>query len=223
MRIFDPHVHCISRVTDDYERMYEAGIRVVLEPAFWLGQARTSVGTFIDYFDTLLGWERHRAGGFGIHHVCTMALNPREANDDRVNDGHSRTANEYLGRLNNALQDPQYAIVSGDPSAVHQLNKLVSDYAQKHGELLPIEDALGRVKTAQVERLRKLQATDAWAAEFGEIQSKPQPAPPKVPPIVSNDPPPRATPPADADGERLPPRELRQRAVDAVVASLGEG
>ncbi len=86
MRIFDPHIHMISRVTDDYERMYEAGIRVVLEPAFWLGQNRTSVGSFIDYFDTLLGWERHRAAGFGIHHVCTMALNPREANDDRVND-----------------------------------------------------------------------------------------------------------------------------------------
>lgn len=96
MRIFDPHVHCISRVTDDYERMYEAGIRVVLEPAFWLGQPRTSVGTFIDYFDTLLGWERHRAGGFGIHHVCTIGLNPREANDDRVNDGVMQILPRYL-------------------------------------------------------------------------------------------------------------------------------
>lgn len=85
MRIFEPHAHMFSRVTDDYERMALCGVRAVLEPAFWLGQNRTSVGSFIDYFDTLLGWERHRSEQFGIHHFCTMALNPREANDDRVN------------------------------------------------------------------------------------------------------------------------------------------
>jgi len=85
LRIFDPHIHMFSRVTDDYERMHAAGVRVGLEPAFWLGQSRTNVGSFIDYFDTLIGWERHRAGGFGIHHLCTMALNPREANDDGLN------------------------------------------------------------------------------------------------------------------------------------------
>ena len=85
MRIFEPHAHMFSRVTDDYERMALCGVRAVLEPAFWLGQNRTSVGTFVDYFDTLLGWERFRAQQFGIHHFCTMALNPREANDDRVN------------------------------------------------------------------------------------------------------------------------------------------
>src|SRR5690242_16222903 len=55
MRIFEPHAHMFSRVTDDYERMALAGIRAVLEPAFWLGQPRTQVGSFIDYFDTLLG------------------------------------------------------------------------------------------------------------------------------------------------------------------------
>lgn len=85
MRIFEPHIHMFSRVTDDYERLAMAGVRVVLEPAFWVGQPRTSVGSFVDYFDTLVGWERFRASQFGIHHVCTMALNPREANDDRVN------------------------------------------------------------------------------------------------------------------------------------------
>ena len=86
MRIFEPHAHMFSRVTDDYEKMALAGIKAILEPAFWLGQNRTSVGTFIDYFDTLVGWERFRSMQFGIHHFCTMALNPREANDDRVND-----------------------------------------------------------------------------------------------------------------------------------------
>ena len=81
MRYFDPHIHMLSRTTDDYEHMAAAGILGVVEPAFWQGQPRTQVGTFIDYFDSLLGWERFRAAQFGIHHYCTMALNPKESND----------------------------------------------------------------------------------------------------------------------------------------------
>lgn len=96
MIIFEPHAHMISRVTDDYQSMAAHGVRVVLEPAFWLGQPRTHVATFIDYFDTLLGWERFRASQFGITHVCTMGLNPREANDDRVNDAVMEVLPRYL-------------------------------------------------------------------------------------------------------------------------------
>ena len=58
MRIFDPHIHMSSRTTDDYERMAAAGVRVVLEPAFWLGQPRTSAESFCDYFDSLVRWCR---------------------------------------------------------------------------------------------------------------------------------------------------------------------
>jgi len=83
MRIFDPHIHMTSRTTDDYERMHAAGVRALVEPAFWLGQPRTSVGSFTDYFDGLIGWERFRAAQFGIAHHCTIALNPKEANDPR--------------------------------------------------------------------------------------------------------------------------------------------
>ncbi|MQY05974.1 TatD family hydrolase [Actinomadura macrotermitis] len=83
MRIFDPHVHMSSRTTDDYEAMRAAGVRAVVEPAFWLGQPRTSVGSFTDYFDALLGWEPYRAAQFGVRHHCTIALNPKEANDPR--------------------------------------------------------------------------------------------------------------------------------------------
>lgn len=96
MRIFEPHAHMYSRVTDDYQRMALAGIRAVLEPAFWLGQPRTHVATFVDYFDTLIGFERFRARQFGIHHFCTMALNPREANDDRVNQAVLEVLPRYL-------------------------------------------------------------------------------------------------------------------------------
>lgn len=83
MRIFDPHIHMTSRTTDDYEAMFAAGVRVLVEPAFWLGQPRTSVASFTDYFDSLIGWERFRAAQFGIRHHCTIALNPKEANDPR--------------------------------------------------------------------------------------------------------------------------------------------
>ncbi|MDG4827507.1 TatD family hydrolase [Asanoa sp. WMMD1127] len=83
MRIFDPHIHMSSRTTDDYERMAAAGVRALVEPAFWLGQPRTSVDSFTDYFDSLVGWEPFRAGQFGIRHHATIALNPKEANDPR--------------------------------------------------------------------------------------------------------------------------------------------
>lgn len=83
MRIFDPHIHMTSRTTDDYQRMAEAGVRAVVEPAFWLGQPRTNQGSFTDYFDSLIGWEPFRASQFGIRHHATIALNPKEANDPR--------------------------------------------------------------------------------------------------------------------------------------------
>ncbi|MFG3496862.1 TatD family hydrolase [Streptomyces sp. NPDC047928] len=83
MRIFDPHIHMTSRTTDDYEAMYRSGVRALVEPSFWLGQPRTSPGSFFDYFDALLGWEPFRAAQHGIAHHCAIALNPKEANDPR--------------------------------------------------------------------------------------------------------------------------------------------
>lgn len=84
MRIMDPHIHMSSRTTTDYEAMFAAGVRAVVEPAFWLGQPRTSVESFIDYFDALVGWEPFRASQFGIRHFCTIGLNPKEAGDPRL-------------------------------------------------------------------------------------------------------------------------------------------
>ncbi|GAB1855390.1 TatD family hydrolase [Flavobacteriaceae bacterium MHTCC 0001] len=84
MMYIDPHIHMVSRTTDDYENMRDAGIVAVIEPAFWLGQARTNVGSFKDYFSTLVGWERFRASQFGIKHYCTMGLNSKEANNEAV-------------------------------------------------------------------------------------------------------------------------------------------
>jgi len=82
MRFFDPHIHMTSRTTDDLQAMAAAGIRAVIEPAFWLGQPRTQLGTFVDYFSSLVGWERFRASQFGVAHYCAIGLNSKEANNE---------------------------------------------------------------------------------------------------------------------------------------------
>lgn len=84
--VIDPHIHMSARTTYDYMVMREYGVVALIEPAFWLGQPRTSAGTFKDYFSTLVGWERFRAGQFGIRHYCTLSLNPKEANNPAVAD-----------------------------------------------------------------------------------------------------------------------------------------
>ena len=81
MIFLDPHIHMTSRTTDDYQAMAKAGIVAVIEPAFWLGQPRTSADSYKDYLSSLVGWERFRASQFGIKHYCTIGLNSKEANN----------------------------------------------------------------------------------------------------------------------------------------------
>ncbi|MDB5262663.1 MAG: hydrolase TatD [Adhaeribacter sp.] len=84
MLFIDPHVHMISRTTDDYEAMRKAGVVAMIEPAFWMGQPRTEAGTFKDYYSHLIGFERFRASQFGIKHYCTIGLNSKEANNEAL-------------------------------------------------------------------------------------------------------------------------------------------
>ncbi|MFK5973557.1 MAG: TatD family hydrolase [Flavobacteriaceae bacterium] len=84
MMIIDPHIHMSSRTTDDYEAMAAAGIVAIIEPAFWMGQPRTQVGSFQDYYSSLVGWEPFRASQFGIKHYCTIGLNSKEANNEAL-------------------------------------------------------------------------------------------------------------------------------------------
>ncbi len=84
MKFIDPHVHMISRTTDDYEAMRQGGVVAVIEPAFWIGQPRTNVGSMMDYFSMIVGWERFRAEQFGIQHYCTIGLNAKEANNEKL-------------------------------------------------------------------------------------------------------------------------------------------
>ena len=87
MMLIDPHAHMISRTTDDYERMAQSGVVAVIEPAFWIGQPRTHVGTYEDYLSQIIGFERFRAGQFGIRHYCTVGLNSKEANNEALAEG----------------------------------------------------------------------------------------------------------------------------------------
>ncbi|MFM9914883.1 MAG: TatD family hydrolase [Rhizobacter sp.] len=98
MRYIDPHIHMSSRTTDDYERMKAAGIVAVIEPAFWLGQPRTNVGSFIDYLSSLVGWERFRASQFGIRHYCTIGLNSKEANNEALAEAVMDILPRYLSK-----------------------------------------------------------------------------------------------------------------------------
>jgi len=96
MRFIDPHIHMSARTTDDYERMSAAGIVAIIEPAFWLGQPRTQVGSYIDYMSSLVGWERFRAAQFGIRHYCTIGLNSKEANNEALAEQGLEVLPRYL-------------------------------------------------------------------------------------------------------------------------------
>ena len=100
MTYFHPHIHMISRTTDDYMEMYKAGIRAVIEPAFWVGQPRTHVGAFDDYFQMITGWERFRASQFGIRHFCAICINAKEANDPELADQVLELVPRYLEKDN---------------------------------------------------------------------------------------------------------------------------
>ena len=94
--IIEPHIHMLARTTDEYEAMYKAGIRVCVEPSFWLGENRRWAESFWDYFNRILNFETVRARRSGIDHFCAIGMNPKESEDvalaSRVIDGMA----EYL-------------------------------------------------------------------------------------------------------------------------------
>lgn len=81
MRYIDPHIHMVSRTTDDYQRMALAGCVAITEPAFWAGFDRSGVQGFHDYFTQLTVTEPARAAHYGIAHHCWLCINPKEADD----------------------------------------------------------------------------------------------------------------------------------------------
>ncbi|MFL6327920.1 MAG: TatD family hydrolase [Nitrososphaeraceae archaeon] len=97
-RLIDPHIHMYSRTTDDYDVMSKAGIEVIVQPSFWLGSPRTSVGTFIDYWEHMIGFETNRAREFGIEHFVCISVNPKEATERPLALDAMDAMTEYLDR-----------------------------------------------------------------------------------------------------------------------------
>lgn len=81
MKYIDPHIHMVSRTTDDYQNMAAAGCVALTEPAFWAGYDRSSAQGFYDYFRVLTESEPRRAADYGIQHYSWICINPKEAED----------------------------------------------------------------------------------------------------------------------------------------------
>lgn len=79
MYYVDPHIHMVSRTTDDYETLAKMGCVALSEPAFWAGFDRGSVDSFRDYFRQLTDTEPKRAAQFGIQHFTWLCINAKEA------------------------------------------------------------------------------------------------------------------------------------------------
>jgi predicted metal-dependent TIM-barrel fold hydrolase len=71
----------VSRTTDDYQRMAQAGCVAITEPAFWAGFDRGGPEAFASYFEQLTVFEPRRAAIYGIGHFSWLCINPKEAED----------------------------------------------------------------------------------------------------------------------------------------------
>jgi len=99
MDYIDPHIHMVSRITDDYERLARAGCVAVAEPAFWAGFDRGSAAAFHDYFRQLTEYEPKRAGAYGIRHFCWLCINAKEAENVAL-------SREVIGLIPEFLERP---------------------------------------------------------------------------------------------------------------------
>ena len=163
MKFIDPHIHCSSRTTDDYVNMRESGIVAVIEPAFWMGQPRTNVGSYIDYFSSLIGWERFRAAQFGIKHYCTMGLNSKEANNEAL-------AEEVMDLLPRYL--PKEGVVAVGEIGYDEQSKLEDKYYRAQLELAKKYDMLVMVHTPHRDKRKGTMKSMEVALEHGLSPSK---------------------------------------------------
>jgi predicted metal-dependent TIM-barrel fold hydrolase len=96
----DPHIHMISRVTDDYHRMAQCGCVAISEPAFWAGFDRGSAEGFRDYFRHLTEVEPRRAAQFGIRHYSWLCINAKEAENVKLSREVIALIPDYLNKPN---------------------------------------------------------------------------------------------------------------------------
>ncbi len=100
MYYFDPHIHMVSRTTDDYETLARMGCVGMSEPAFWAGFDRGSVDSFRDYFLQLTNFEKTRASQYGIQHYTWMCINAKEAENVELSREVIKMIPEFLDAPN---------------------------------------------------------------------------------------------------------------------------
>jgi len=99
MYYIDPHIHMVSRVTDDYETLAKMGCVAMSEPAFWAGFDRGTVDGFRDYFRQLTEFEPKRAAWYGVRHYTWLCINAKEAENVRL-------AREVIALVGELLDTP---------------------------------------------------------------------------------------------------------------------
>ncbi len=134
MIYIDPHIHMVSRTTDDYKRMALAGCVLVSEPAFWAGFDRSGPEGFRDYFRQLVGFERNRAGLYGMAHHTWLCINAKEAEDVEL-------SRRVIAMIPEFLDDPSVLGIGEIGLNKNTKNEAIVflehlDLAAKHRELI---------------------------------------------------------------------------------------
>jgi len=138
----DPHVHMVSRTTDDYARMAVAGCVAVTEPAFWAGFDRGSPEGFHDYFRQLTESEPRRAAAYGIRHHAWICINPKESEDHAF-------AREVMGLIPQFLERPN--VLGIGEIGLNRNSRTELAVFEEHLELAASHDALVLVHTPHLE------------------------------------------------------------------------
>ncbi len=100
MDYIDPHIHMVSRTTDDYATLARMGCVAMSEPAFWAGFDRGSVDGFRDYFRQLTEVEPRRAAAYGIQHYTWLCINAKEAENVSLSRDVIAMIPEFLDKPN---------------------------------------------------------------------------------------------------------------------------
>ncbi len=146
MTYIDPHIHMVSRTTDDYQRMAQAGCLAITEPAFWAGFDRSSPKGFYDYFRQLTESEPNRAAQFGIRHFTWLCINPKEAEDPGF-------AREVMSLIPDFLDRPNVLGIGEIGLNKNSRNEL--EIFEAHVEFAAQRDQLILVHTPHLEDKRK--------------------------------------------------------------------
>src|SRR5205085_9869937 len=100
MDYIDPHIHMVSRITDDYETLARMGCVAMSEPAFWAGFDRGSVDGFRDYFRQLTEVEPKRAANYGLQHFTWLCINAKEAENVSLSRDVIKMIPEFIDKPN---------------------------------------------------------------------------------------------------------------------------